>query len=161
MAKRTVKIGQLGAFVSGLTREQHKAGVRAIQQCVRERGRPFIATAIQNTTPRKPFDRGSYQNSWKVVPLTDGARLFTSSPYASVIEHGRRPGFGVNRAGIEALQGWARRHGMENPLSAAFAIAVKIRKEGQPAKHVIERAAKLLAVEVRKAFHAAIAGFAQ
>jgi hypothetical protein len=161
MASRVVKIGELGAFVSGLTRDRHKAGVKAIQQTVRERGRPFIATAIQTTTPRRPFDRGTYQNSWKVVPLPDGARLYSSSPYASVIERGRRPGFGVSRAGIQALQGWARRHGMDNPLSAAFAIAAKIKKEGQPAKLVLERASKLLAAEVRKAYHAAIAGGAQ
>jgi hypothetical protein len=50
---------------------------------------------------------------------------------------------------------------MDNPLSAAFAIAAKIKKEGQPAKLVLERASKLLAAEVRKAYHAAIAGGAQ
>jgi hypothetical protein len=158
MAIRSVNIRELSGYVVGMCKDRHLAIVKAIQQTVQERGRVLVAQAIRETRPRPPFDRGTYQNSWKAINVPDGVKLVSSHPAASVIENGRRPGFGVSRAGIEALKGWAKRHGMDNPLSAAFAIATAIRKHVLPAKYVLERAGDALTKEVRQAAHNAAAG---
>lgn len=60
-------------------------------------------------------------------------RVFSSLPYATVMEDGRRPGFPISRTGMAALALWVRRklglHGRE-ARSATWAIAWTIRKRG-------------------------------
>ena len=110
---RTVSLRVLGGYVSRIPKERHKAAVRAVRQTMRERGRVIVREEINVTKPRIPFDRGDYTRSWQAVPIDDGCRIFSTCPYASVIDRGRRPGFGVGKAGIQALMGWAHRHGMD------------------------------------------------
>jgi len=56
--------------------------------------------------------------------ITIGARAL----YAPNVEYGRNPG---KMPPVEALEGWARRHGM---AGAEWAIAKKIQKHGTPAQ---------------------------
>ena len=64
---------------------------------------------ILATKPRPPFDRGEFDRSWKAIPIENGARLYSTSPYAAVISRGRRPGKWPN---ITALIGWVKRHNL-------------------------------------------------
>lgn len=158
---RKVNIRDLAGFVSKMPKERHAAAVRATRRTLRQRGCVVVREEINATQPHQPMDRGAYLRSWQVIDIQDGVRIFSTSPYASVIDHGRRPGFGVGRAGIEALMGWARRHGLgdrDQGKGAAFAIAASIKKGGLPAKHVFERAANRLIKECRTAVRQAISG---
>ena len=59
---------------------------------------------------------------------------------------------------VQALIGWAKRHGMDNPASAAWAIAITIKRRGLPAKHVFRRAKARLINFCVQAARAAIGG---
>ncbi|GAP38781.1 hypothetical protein ABXN37_27170 [Piscinibacter sakaiensis] len=63
----------------------------------------------------------------------------SSSPYAPVVEAGRKPGKGVSREGREALAAWAiGKLGVEpaKARSVAFLIARKIKARGVEGRHV-------------------------
>ena len=182
---RTVNIRDLGAWVSSVPRERHRAVIRAIQRTVQMRGRVMIREEINATTPHRPFDRGGYQKSWRTTKLDDGAKLYSTSPYASVIDHGRRPGTWPN---IGAIAEWVKRKGFvgrpksvsaaraaarpvlkqdaavanwkrdNEAMGIAFCIARKIKQVGTPAKNVLTRVIARLTVEVRTAVRLAIAG---
>jgi hypothetical protein len=111
---RHVQLRDLGGYISKIPRERHKAAVQAVRRTLRGQGRVIVREEINATQPRPPFDRGEYTRSWSAVPIEDGGRIYSTSPYASVIDRGRRPGFGVGKAGIQALMGWAQRHGLES-----------------------------------------------
>ena len=80
----------------------------------------------------------------KVLQETDGFRLQVwMRHYAQYLERGvsagnipysGRSGRGGTSQYIEGLRKFAERRGMENPLSAAFAIAATHKKEGMPSK---------------------------
>ena len=106
---RSVHHRDLAAFVRGVPKARHAAAVRAIRTCMRTRGRVVVHEEILATKPRPPFDRHDYDNSWKAINIEDGARLFSTSPYAAVIERGRRPGTWPN---IGAIMGWVKRHNL-------------------------------------------------
>lgn len=110
---RTVHIRDLGGYVSKMPKERHAAAVRAVRRCMRSRGRVIVNEEINATKPRPPVDRRTYANSWETLAIDDGCRIYSTDPKASVIDRGRRPGFGIGRAGIEALMGWVHRHGMD------------------------------------------------
>ena len=110
---RHVQLKDLGGYLSKIPRERHAAAVKAVRRTLRGQGRVIIREEINASKPI-PFDRGEYTRSWEAIPIEDGGRIYSKSPYASVIDRGRRPGFGVGKAGIQALMGWAQRHGMES-----------------------------------------------
>ena len=172
---RTVNYRDVGALVSRIPKERHTAAVRAIRSTMRTRARVIVREEINATRPRPPMYRGSYTASWKSENVEDGGKVFSTSPYASVIDKGRRPGTLPN---IQALIGWVKRHGMQrwnnnpgmrsrvtgkdaqlaNARSIAFAIAMAIKKRGIPAKHVFERACKRIVDECKMAVRLAISG---
>jgi len=70
-------------------------------------------------------------------------RVFSSLPYAGVLEDGRLPGTHVNAAGLQALTSWAERKlgaSGQDAVRAAFAIATLIERRGLPAHHIVEQA---------------------
>lgn len=72
-------------------------------------------------------------------PTDIHGRVFSSLPYAKVVDEGRRPG-PISRAGIASIGLWVRRklglHGRE-ASSAMYAIAAKIRREGFAGQHFL------------------------
>lgn len=69
-------------------------------------------------------------------------RVFSALPYAVVIDEGRRPGFGVSRAGIASLRLWVQRKlGLSGDEAdrATWAIAQTIKARGIPAQHFAAR----------------------
>jgi hypothetical protein len=115
----TVHLRDLGGYVSRVPKQRYTAAVRAVRQTMQQRGRVIVNEEINATQPRPPVDRRTYANSWFAIAIPGGGRLYSKDLKASIIERGRRPGFGVGRGGIEALMGWAHRHGMDVPASAA------------------------------------------
>lgn len=72
-------------------------------------------------------------------------RIFSSLPYAVVMEEGRRPGHPVSPAGIEAIGLWAQRKlGLDakDAKRVKYAIANAITRRGIKATHFFERAAQ-------------------
>jgi hypothetical protein len=107
-----ISIGALAAHVRELPEKRRQAAIQAIRNAVKMRGEPMIQTAIDAVRPHPPVNTGDYRRRWRAINIPDGARLQNSSAIAGVIEHGRRPGKGVSREGIEALMRWAHLHGM-------------------------------------------------
>lgn len=95
-------------------REEVKAGLVNIEGGARRRVR---------------VDRGGLRNSitHEVAPDGLSGAAGTNSEYGRATEFGRRPGI---MPPVEPLIDWARRHGIEDPESAGWAIAIKIRDEG-------------------------------
>ncbi len=65
-------------------------------------------------------------------------RVFSSLPYAVVMEEGRGPNKPISRAGVAAIALWVRRKlGLsgKEARSATYAIAFKIRTKGIEGKH--------------------------
>jgi len=62
-------------------------------------------------------------------------RVFSSLPYAIVMDQGRRPGSPISREGIDAIGLWAQRKlglSAEEAASAKFAIATHLVAQGFP-----------------------------
>ena len=156
---RHVRLKDLGGYISKIPRERHKAAVKGVRQVLQQRGRVIVNEEINATKPRPPVDRRTYANSWFAMAIPDGGRIYSKDPKASIVDRGRRPGYGVGKAGIQALMGWAQRHGMER--SAAYAIAAAIKRRGlwmPDGLKVFERASKRIVEACRNAAKIAISG---
>lgn len=155
MATRIViKPSQVGKQILGRSRAVRKAIARGAVKGA-ERGRAILVR-------KTPTDQGQLRASWKVkrgrVTMLGRtsilATLLNDAPHAGIVEKGARP-HPVSRAGIEALTQWAWRHrrelgivtasgraargkkAMAEARSVAFAIAAKIRREGQVGKFFV------------------------
>jgi hypothetical protein len=121
---RSVQLRDLGDWARNLPKERHAAAVDAVRKVMQERGRVIVNEEINATTPR-PFDRGSYARSWFALSIADGGRLYSKSPYASVIDGGRRPG---KFPPIQPIIGWVHRKGLavgSSSLTATIASRQK------------------------------------
>lgn len=75
------------------------------------------------------------------LTTTVSGRVFSSLPYAVVMEEGRRPGAPINRAGIDAIGLWAQRKlglSAEEADDAKWAIANVIVAQGIEGKRYAE-----------------------
>lgn len=119
---------------------------------------------MQSRTDRAPpasltgkpgaVNTGIFRNSWRASPVTNGARVHNLQPYGPVVEYGRRAK-GVNRAGINNLQAWAKRKlqmSDSEARSAAFAIAKTLAKRPLLARKImtgaIDKMTELVLAEV-------------
>ncbi len=69
-------------------------------------------------------------------------RVFSSLPYAIVMEEGRRPGAPISRVGIDAIGLWAQRKlhlSSHDADHVKWAIATVIIRRGLPARHFAQR----------------------
>jgi hypothetical protein len=119
-----------------------------------------VSTLQRATTKAKAVNTGRYRMGWKYQFMPTGVRLYNDTPYAAIIEFGRRWG---RRPPIEPLAQWAmRKLGLtaKEARSAAFAIANSMAKKGIPGKHVIQNSrAKLerdFKTEIKRACKAAL-----
>jgi hypothetical protein len=80
--------------------------------------------AVWYTGRRHKVDTGRFRNAWKASPLKNGAMLSNDTPYAAVIEAGRRPGARMPPLG--PIEAWARRKKISiPPIVIARAIAAR------------------------------------
>lgn len=108
--------------------------LREARTYVKTRGVAMAVEEAQRARPRPPVDRGTYLRGFRADDVPDGVMLYNTSPYAGVIELGRRPG--GKQPPIDALAAWVRRKGIaRDPKDArgvAFAIARKMASQGWP-----------------------------
>jgi hypothetical protein len=104
--------------------------IAATKDALNEQALNIRSQAIQNITDLPAVDTGRLRSSIAIEIFDDGLarRIGTDVPYAAYIEFGQRP----HMPPIEPIKEWCRRHGI--PEEAAYAIALKIAKDGQPAK---------------------------
>lgn len=179
---RTVHIKDLPGYVRSMPKQRFAAGVKAIRLTMRTCGRRFVSEEIKATSPHPPFDRGSYDRSWQTVNMDGGARFFSTSVYASVIDNGRRPGkwppfqaiLGwVHRKQLAEKWGWitakvrkSRKASAKLDVQAAekgiaFIVMAAIKRRGLPPKRVFARAAKRLIVACKQAWRSSVANAAE
>lgn len=82
-------------------------------------------------------------------------RVFSSLPYAIVMEHGRRPGSPISRIGIDAIGLWAQRKlglSVDEAKHAKWAIAAHIIGQGIEGKYYFEDGVALARPRVEQMF---------
>jgi hypothetical protein len=142
----------------------------------------YLAGCVAEEAPR---NFGNLAQSFQASPATpgggvevlgtmlnDGAELygrtFSTLPQAVVMEHGRRAGAPISRAGMAALALWVRRKlglsGRE-AVSATYAVATAIIRRGLAARHYAEKGAdrakpriQTMFVEMSQAIAAGLVG---
>lgn len=81
---------QLGAALRSLMKSMDGASVQALRKTARW-GATEVARVSAQTNPR-PRATGTFERSWVVVKLVDGALLANSAKHSAIVEAGRRPG---------------------------------------------------------------------
>lgn len=149
----------LGAtrFKQALERGALSAAMRSIPEM---QSRALKANPASPRGSEGAFDTGRYNAAWRAGPLPGiGARLYNLQPYSAVVEHGRRVGKRVGRAGLRNLELWAQRKlgvSQQDAKSAAFAIARSITKRGLQGRKimtgegVLEKLQQFLTEEVNR-----------
>lgn len=147
-------------------------GVRAVDAARRGllsasvRGWSLMVERTRRAPPANPggkggggaVNTGSFARAWRHGAIAEGeggtaggARIFNSSPYGAVIEHGRRAGTWPPRA---AIARWAqRRLGLseEDAQRAAFPIARAIARRGLLPRNIMSGAEpQLLKIMLRE-----------
>jgi hypothetical protein len=100
-----------------------------------------VAVMQKKTDEAKVFNIGVYKRSWKAIKIAGGARVYNDTPYAAVIELGRRPGARMPPSSV--LAHWAQRKlglSAAEAKSAGFVIARAIARRGLPARLVLTKA---------------------
>lgn len=117
-----------------------------------------VAGHVSDASPR---DTGHLAQSWGAFPATStggiemvttgggsggmvnlNGRVFSSLPYAIVMDQGRRPGAPISREGIEAIGLWAQRKlglSADEAKGAKWAIARHIMKFGIKATNFVDK----------------------
>lgn len=157
------------AYRRGVTRAAHRGKVRLVA-ATKEKGVDYL---------------GQFRNSFHVDERPSGPVLYNDAPHAGILELGARP-HPVSKEGIDALTEWAKVKLMESgprrpakksvPLTAkadaaygkrvddfeaearsiAFAIARKIRREGQKGRFIFRDELPTLVRYVAEEVHRAI-----
>lgn len=122
------------------------AELRLVALEVAQRG---ISRAVRSTNAVGAVDRGAFKAAWRAVAGTEGAELVNDTPYAGVIEYGRRP----NRPGppLQPIIEWVHRKlrgEIRGQYRVAKAIALGL-ASGMEGSKSWKRAAKQ---HVRQAF---------
>lgn len=98
---------------------------------------------VEEAQAKRVMNTGYYVRAWKAskLPATYTVRVYNDSPYAAVVEKGRRAG--ARMPPVEPIARWAQRK-FKLPYKIAkgigFAIARNIQKRGIPGRNVLEDA---------------------
>lgn len=124
------------------------AARQSIAKLVLDNLRLALTHVAGHVSDAAPVDSGNLAQSFGADPATAtggievlgtdvvagvSGRVFSSLPYAIVMEDGRRPGAPINRAGIDAIGLWAQRKlglSADEAASAKWAIAANIVAHG-------------------------------
>ena len=107
-----------GAYKRGLRSAAMRA--RTIMDAATVTAPPASANGTQGAV-----NTGAYRRAWKAEPTADGIHVYSLSPYAGVIEYGRRPG--ARMPPEDAIARWAQRK-LGLPYKRARAVAFVMRR---------------------------------
>lgn len=125
-----IDLKDAGAYFERLGEAQRQAAIRGLRSAA-ARGVQIVQSEIIPSKTPQPVDRGVYRAGWRWTPVPGGAVVENAEPHAAFVEYGvRASNVRVGRAMLAALQEWARRHGFEDPLGAAWAIARAMQRRG-------------------------------
>ena len=167
MGTTTVKLADLGSYVTGLTEDRRKAMIKTVQNECATLGLALIQQTIDQTHPL-PVDRSTYRRGWKCRKIEDGAALQNSEAHAATIERGRRPG--QRQPPTDTMVGWVHRKGLAKKAGLrgkaarqaerglAFVIARAIGQRGLKALWILKRAMEKFRPPLRQAIHLAASG---
>lgn len=154
---------QLGPAVRLLSKKMDKAAVKALQLTARYGATMAVRTSAM-TIPR-PRATGTFERSFVVTKLHDGALLSNTAKHGRFVEVGRAAG---RQPPVEAIMQWLVAKGLERESekarrAAAFRIARKIGRRGIKGRHVLKRTIPAMrkrlklemATQMRKAFESA------
>ncbi len=142
-----------------LSRQFDNGVIKALQRTARYGATQAVRVSAQ-TRPFRPRATGTYERSFMVFKLKDGAVMTNSARHSIFVELGRRPG---KRPPLKPLIEWVKRkkigrkglgrdkQGRFKSLSSgqaraiAFLIARKIGRKGTKGKFVFRRTVPLMA----------------
>lgn len=147
-----------------LSNRMDRGAVKALQLTARYGATEAVRTSAQ-TSPR-PRATGTFDRSWIVTKLSDGALLSNTAQHSRFVEVGRRPG---KQPPVKAIEAWmsAKKIGKTQGRgrrarlrSVAWIIARKIGRKGTRGRYILKRTipkmrkrlALELAVQMRKVF---------
>lgn len=142
MATVKVNIKDWPKYLAAMGEKAHTAMrsgiISGVHRCI-----PLMQRRTEQAPPASDhgaigaFNTGNYRRRWRVSMLEHGASIGNDSPYASIIDGGRRPGGGVR---IDAIEQWARRRlglSAKEAKKAAFPIARAIKRRGLKPRRVM------------------------
>ena len=115
---KRVKLSELAATVKRDMTELRDRLDHAVEETVRD------SQGI--VWERVPFAFGELHNSIHPEPEAHPTRLVADAPHAAPVEVGSAP----HMPPVEPLERWAELRGLDDPKSAAWAIAKKIEADG-------------------------------
>ena len=162
MSGTTIKLKspkQLGGAVRSLAKRFDGAVIEALRKTARY-GATMAVGVSAKSSPR-PRARGTYERSFLVTKLPDGAALSNTARHGIFVEVGRKPG---KMPPIQAIVDWliAKKVGRDPAKlrGLAFGIARKIGRVGTRGRFVMKRTvpimAKRLPIEIQAAMSRAI-----
>ena len=137
---------ELARFVSNIPKAATAAAIRGARNGAQQ-AIPVLQRAGDRAPPASPrgsvgaFDTGKYRRSWRVTNIANGCKLYNSSPYADVVERGRRRGRKMPPRRV--IEAWAQRKlGLSSAQAkqAAYPIARAIGRRGLKGRHVEQSA---------------------
>lgn len=163
----TIKLSsprQLGPAVRALSRQFDGAVLLALRKAARYGATQAVRVSAQ-TKPFRPRATGTFERSFIVIKVPDGAVLTNSARHSIFVELGRRPG---KRPPLQPIIDWVKIRRIAKGGAArrvAMAIARKIGRRGTPGKFVFKRTmpiiAKRLPIEISLAMSRAVAAAAR
>lgn len=141
MASIKVKLTDLAPALKKSILDKRGAALKALQVAVKSHGPRLAMEEITKVQP-EPTDRGNYKRSFATDDTPGGAIFYNSSPYAGIIEEGRRPG--SKPPPVDVIAAWLKRKkiGAGTPAQIkgmAFVVARAIGRRGLPAHKILAK----------------------
>lgn len=164
----TIAFSDIAPLLSARVRKDKEKVVRALQLATKTWGLRVVQEVIHTTKPQRystgrslgiPVDTGAFKGSWHATDLPDGALIYSSSPYASIIEHGRRPGpvsvwkiYPWVMRKVLTFKAGSRANRHDQAVGIAFAIAKTLSKRRILGRYILRRTADDLFRQRRQLF---------
>lgn len=142
----TIKLSdprKLGPAIRLLAKQMDQAALRALRKTARYGA--TMAVKVSASSRLRPRASGTYERSFTVVKLLDGALMTNTAKHAIFVEIGRRPG---KRPPLKAIEDWVKLKRIARGSRAkriALAVQRKIGKRGTKGRYVIKRTLPLMA----------------
>jgi hypothetical protein len=135
---------QLGPAVRTLARQFDAGVIRALRKTARYGATQAVKVSAKSK-PYRPRATGTYERSFTVIKVPDGAVLTNTARHSIFVEVGRRPG---KRPPLKSIIEWVRIKRLAKGSKAvrvAVAIQRKIGRKGTKGRYVLRRTMPLVA----------------